>query len=102
MTPFVLEDGRILTVYRRMDRPGLWANLSHLQNSQWVNEACEPLWGTNVQGLTTSTDNMVHNFNVLRFGAPCMAKLANDEVFVAFWGYEECVSNIRWFKLAIN
>jgi len=102
ITPLVLDDGHILTVYRRIDEPGLWANLSHLQDDRWVNEACEPLWGANVPGLTASTDNMVHNFNVLRFGAPCMVKLPNDNIFVAFWGYEECVSNIRWFKLDIS
>jgi len=102
MAPFALEDGRILTVYRRMDKPGLWANLSHLQDDQWVNEACEPLWGTNVEGLTTSTDNMVHFFNVLRFGAPCINHTPDQKIFAAFWGYEECVSNIRWFKLDIN
>jgi len=43
MSLLALEDGRILTVYRRMDEPGLWANLSHLQDDQWINESCAPL-----------------------------------------------------------
>ncbi len=102
MSLLALEDGRILTVYRRMDEPGLWANLSHLRNDQWINESCAPLWGARAEGLTESTDNMAHNFNVLRFGAPCIAKLPNEMIFVAFWCYEECVSNIRWFKLKIK
>ncbi len=102
MTPFALEDGRILTVYRRMDKPGLWANLSHLQDDQWVNESCEPLWGANIEGLTASTDSMADNFHVLRFGAPCITHTADQKVFVAFWGYEQCVANIRWFKLEIS
>ncbi len=34
-----------LSVYRRMDRPGLWANLSALRRGRWENEAESPLWG---------------------------------------------------------
>jgi len=97
-----MEDGRILTVYRRMDETGLWANLSHLQDGQWINESWAPLWGAGAEGLTASTDNMAYNFNVLRFGAPCIIHTADQKIFVAFWCYEQCVSNIRWFKLKIN
>ena len=101
-TPFALPDGRILLVYRRMDETGLWANISHLDGDRWVNEQCAPLWGAGAQGLTTTSDNMAHNFNVLRFGAPCITSLADGTIFVAFWCYEDCVSNIRWYKLAIE
>jgi hypothetical protein len=45
---------------------------------------------------------MVENFQVLRFGAPCITALPDGTLFVAFWGYEDCVSNIRWFKLRIT
>jgi hypothetical protein len=102
MTPFVLTDGRILSIYRRTDEPGLWANLSHLEGEAWVNDSSLGLWGTGASGLTGASENMVENFQVLRFGAPCITALPDGTLFVAFWGYEDCVSNIRWFKLRIN
>ena len=102
LTPFVLPDGRILSIYRRTDQPGLWANLSHLEGDDWVNDSCLGLWGTGSSDLTGASENMVENFQVLRFGAPCITALPDGTLFVAFWGYEDCVSNIRWFKLRIN
>jgi len=99
LTPFLLKDGRILSVYRRMDKQGLWVNLAHLKGDKWINDKCAPLWGARVQGLTTRSRDMIHNFNVLRFGAPCICRLKDGELFIAFWCYEDCVSNIRWFKL---
>ena len=102
LTPHALPDGRILSVYRRMDEPGLWAALSHLQGDTWVTDSHTPLWGAHTPGLTATTDNMAHNFNVLRFGAPCITPLPDGTLFVAFWCYEDCVSNIRWLKLAIG
>ena len=102
LTPFLLEDGRILCIYRRMDKAGLWANLSHIEGDDWVNDGCEPLWGAEVAGLTASSGNMAQNFNVLRFGAPCVTRLPDGILFVAFWCYEDCVSNIRWFKLRVE
>jgi len=102
LTPLVLDDGRILCVYRRMDQPGLWANIARLADDRWVNEAEEPLWGQQTAGLTASTQNMAHNFTVLRFGAPCLTRLADGTVFVAFWCYEDGVSNIRWFTFTVE
>lgn len=101
LTPILLPDGRILCVYRRMDKVGLWANVSRLDKDKWVNEAEAPLWGHGAAKLTATTKNMTHNFNVLRFGAPCIVRLRNGTLFVAFWCYEDCVSNIRWFKFKI-
>lgn len=99
LTPFLLDDGRILSVYRRMDKPGLWANISRIKNDQWINESSEPLWGQNVAGLTGEGDNMTHLFNVLKFGTPCITRLPNGTIFIAFWGVENSISVIRWFKL---
>ncbi len=45
---------------------------------------------------------MAQNFNVLRLGAPCITRDPQGTIFVAFWGYEDCVSVIRWFKLAVK
>jgi len=101
LTPLVLEDGRVLCAYRRMDETGLWANLSHIEGDEWVNEACEPLWGARASDLTGASESMAENFQVLRFGAPCLTQLADGAVLAAFWCYEDCVSNIRWFELRI-
>jgi len=42
---------------------------------------------------------MVSQFNVLRFGAPSLARLDGGGILVAFWCVEECVANIRWLRL---
>jgi sialidase-1 len=96
-----LTDGRLLTVYRRMDKPGLWASVSNIKNNIWVNENEYPLWGTGEISLTSKSDNMVQDFNELRFGAPCITLLPDKTIFIAFWCYEKTVSNIRWFKILI-
>lgn len=101
LTPLELEDGRILSAYRRTDKPGLWLNISRLEKSQWINEFEMPLWGYQATGLIATSQNMSHNFSVLRFGAPCMAYLKDKTILLCFWCYEDCVSNIRWFKIRI-
>jgi len=103
LTPLRLRDGRILNVYRRMDRPGLWACVSHIDGERWVNEGDQPLWGhTSVQGTTNTGDNMVENFNTLRFGAPSLVQLPSGRVYCAFWCYEETISVIRWFSFTVT
>lgn len=101
LTPLALPDGRVLCVYRRMDEPGLWVNLSRLRGDDWVNEEGVPLWGSRQAGLTSSSANMTHNFNVLRFGAPALALRPDGSVLGAFWCYEDYVSDIRWFSLRL-
>jgi len=102
LTPFILDDQRVLSLYRRIDKPGLWANISRLVDGKWVNQEAAPLWGAGGQGLTGRSRNMSHNFQVLRFGAPCISRLPDGTIFVACWCYEDCVSNIRWFKLGVR
>ena len=98
LAPFVLANDRILCVYRRIDVPGLWAQISRLEGDRWINEQTEPLWGHNQGGLTGSTSSMVQNFQVLRFGAPCITRLDDGKIFVAFWCYEDTVGMLRWFR----
>ena len=43
----VLPDGQILCLYRRNDKPGLWANLSRIEGDKWVNLEEKVMW----QGL---------------------------------------------------
>jgi hypothetical protein len=102
LTPFLLADGRILCVYRRLDKTGLWANLSYLKGGRWINIAALPLWGAQTAGLTSHSRSMSRNFGGLRFGAPSIARAPDGAIFVAFWCYEDCVSVIRWFKLEVR
>ncbi|MEX1229344.1 MAG: sialidase family protein [Planctomycetaceae bacterium] len=102
MTQFVLDDGRLINVYRRMDETGLWATVAHLEGDRWVNDETIPLWGQNAAQLTGRHSSMVDNFRVLRFGAPCINRLDNGEVFVAFWCYEDAKSVIRWFRFGVR
>ena len=53
-------------------------------------------------GLTAHSGNMADNFAVLRFGAPCLAAETAETVLGAFWCYEDCVSNVRWFRLRVS
>jgi hypothetical protein len=96
-----LHDGRLLSVYRRIDKPGLWVTISRLDNDAWINEDEFPLWGSQSKSLTYQSDNVVHDFNELKFGAPCITLLPDNCVYIAFWCYEKMVSNIRWFKLIV-
>jgi sialidase-1 len=78
---------------------GLWANLSHLEDDRWVNDACQALRGYNTaDGLTTRGGNMTHVFSTLKFGAPLMIRLTDRSIYLVFWCYEENVSIMRWFR----
>jgi len=98
LTPLVLADGRLLCAYRRTDKPGLWAQVASLDGERWVNHGERALWGA--PKVERQAQGIIQDFGALRFGAPCLTPLA-DGVFVAFWGYEDCVSVIRWFKLRV-
>ena len=102
LTPYILPNDRILSVYRRMDQPGLWGNLSSLQGDQWINETQAPIWGHETAGLVSTERNMVTNFTRLRFGAPCMTPLPNGDIFMAFWCFEDYVLLVRWYTLRVE
>ncbi len=95
LAPLALDDVRVLSLYRRMDQPGLWATRSRLDGDRWINEAELPLWGARQPGLTQTTADMARNFNVLRFGAPSLLRRRDGTILAAFWGYEDTVSVIR-------
>lgn len=96
-----LKDNRLLIVYRRMDKPGLWVNISYIEGNTWVNEREFCLWGGQKTDMKDRSDNMVEDFNALKFGAPCITVLPDDALYITFWCYERMVSNIRWFKFSI-
>lgn len=101
MEPVVLDDGRVFTAYRRVDKPGLWGNLSRVEGDEWVNEDEALLWNNQQGRLFATGENMIENFNVLRFGAPNALQLPDGTVLICFWCVEDTVSNIRWLKVTV-
>ena len=96
-----LSDNRFLCVYRREDKPGLWAQLACLDGDLWVNLDEIPLW----QGATDSRANVASTsdqLSGLRFGFPSLIRTSDDEAMVVFWCEEGGVHNIRWFRLALS
>jgi len=102
MTPLVVGPDRLIVLYRRMDRPGLWALDVRLTGDGWNNVAEQPMWGFDAQALTTRQESMVQNFRELKFGAPSLVELDDGSIYVAFWCYENAVSVIRWFRFRVS
>jgi BNR repeat protein len=98
-----LQDGRLLSFYRSYDgaRPGLWGNLSTLDDGRWHNLAEIAVW----QGegaATTRAENSADGLAALRFGYPSARQLADGNVVVVFWCVEACQSVIRLAWLRVN
>lgn len=96
-----LRDGRILCVYRRHDRPGLWANLSRIEGDNWVNIAEAPLWQGAVSGMS-GVQTPGEELSALKFGFPSLIQLPDETVFVVFWCNEQCIHNIRWLRINVG
>lgn len=92
---------RVLMIYRRMDKPGLWANLVSVKDGEWRNIAEKQVWGSPRLARTDSEERqgMVHEFSLLKFGAPNLMRMPNGDIYMVFWCVEDCVSNIRWYRL---
>jgi hypothetical protein len=95
-----LADGRVLCLYRRLDRPGLWANLVRLDGDEWVNLAETPVWRGPASGMK-GEGRAGDELSALKFGFPSMVQLPGGDVLALFWCVEECIHNIRWARLAI-
>jgi sialidase-1 len=95
-----LDDDRVLCVYRRNDKPGLWASLARINGNQWVNIEELLLW----QGATSGMRGEIatgDELAALKFGCPSLVRLPDGEIFVAFWCLEDCLQNIRWVRIRI-
>jgi len=99
LSSVVLSDGRILSVYRRVDQPGLWGTVSTLEGETWINHESELLWGA-ATGASSDPDKIRQHFATLKFGAPSIIKLPNNDVFVAFWAVVDGVSQINTITLS--
>lgn len=101
-TPTVLNDGRIFSVYRRSDQPGLWAQISRLDGDTWVNEEALLLWGGSSHAAGVADPKFATTaMSTLRFGLPTSLVLPDGSVLAAFWCVEDAVSVIRYFKITV-
>jgi len=97
LSSVVLDDGKILNVYRRVDQPGLWASVSTIEGDQWVNQEDQLLWGGHK--ASGDSEGIREHFATLRFGAPWILKLPGGTIFIAFWAVVEGVSQINTITL---
>ena len=96
-----LPDGRILCLYRRLDKPGLWANLVRIEGQDWINLEEAPLWqgtASGMSGARSSGDEL----SALKFGYPSMVQLPDGNVLAVFWCVEDCLHVIRWHRIEIG
>lgn len=99
----VLPDGRVLAVYRRDDRPGLWATLAAIEGERWVSLAEAPLWeGAASSGMRGQGRTVAQDLAELAFGAPNPAVAEDGSVLVAFWRRSACVTGIGWMRLRVE
>jgi hypothetical protein len=94
-----LDDQHVLCAYRRDDNPGFWVQLARIEGERWFNLSELLLW----QGADTAppSENTSEQLSGLKFGYPGLIRTAHDEVMVVFWCNENCLNNIRWFRLRI-
>jgi hypothetical protein len=95
-----LADGRIFCLYRRDDKPGLWANLSRIDGDNWVNLEELAVWQGCASGMTGEAATG-DELGALRFGFPSMVQLPDGDVMAAFWCMEDCIQNIRWVRIRV-
>lgn len=100
--PIALSDNRVLFIYRRVDKRGLWAHLARFVDDTWEPLAETPLWGAHTAAYALRSDNKVEEMSTLRFGYPQGVALSEDDVYVVFWCVEECVAGIRWVRIRLE
>src|SRR5262249_49872147 len=96
-----LSDGRVLCLYRRTDRPGLWANLVQIEGDDWINLAETPVWRGLASGMT-GRGTAGEERRAVKFGFPSVVGLPGGDVLSVFWCLEECLHVIRWARLGIR
>ncbi len=100
--PLVLPNNRVLFVYRRVDRPGLWAHLALIQNGDWQPIEDFQLWSGVLNNQPSEGHGKVEKMSTMKFGSPAIIQRKNGEIFIVFWCVEDCVSVIRWIRLEVH
>ena len=96
-----LEDNHVLAVYRRTDKRGLWGHLAKIEGERWTPVADLAIWGSDVSALADGKSSDLRNLHELRFGFPTLIRLKNGDVFCVFWGLEDGLTVIRWYRLKV-
>lgn len=102
-TPLALSNGKIICLYRRSDRQGLWAQVAVLDGKDWKNQEELLLW----KGASHSSENLIapkfasDSMSCLRFGLPTALCLSDQLALAAFWCVEDAVSVIRYLKISL-
>ena len=96
-----IQDGRILSIYRRHDQPGLWATVVDLNGDCWTNLSSLPIWRGAESGMSGEQGGAKELLD-LKFGYPNSAQAPNGDILVLFWCEEEKATNIRWTRLRIK
>ncbi|MCY2968208.1 MAG: sialidase family protein, partial [Planctomycetota bacterium] len=96
-----LADGRVLCLYRRLDRPGLWAELARIEGPRWIRECEAVVWQGPKSGLLGRT-NSSDELSSLKFGYPSAIQLPDGDILALFWCVEESLHVIRWMRLRID
>jgi hypothetical protein len=96
-----LADGRVLCLYRRLDRPGLWASLVCIEGEAWSQVAEAPLWQGPSSGMH-GAGPAAEELSGLKFGFPSAVQLPDGDVLLVFWCVEECLHIIRRIRLRIR
>jgi len=98
-----LKDGRILLVYRRTDKSGLWATLASFDGAtRWNLMESIPLWGGGIgsSGMTGERCGS-DELSALKFGFPQARQMDDGTVLMVFWCFEDWCTKIRWFRLEV-
>jgi sialidase-1 len=95
-----LADGRIFCLYRGDDKPGLWANLSHIDGEDWINLEELPIWRGCALGMTGESQ-IGDELGELKLGFPSMVQMPDGDILGVFWCCEDGIYNIRWARIRI-
>ena len=96
-----LDASQVLAVYRRVDRPGLWAAIALVERGVWTNGPALPLWQgarSHMMGNGAGADEL----SGIRFGSPSIKRLPDGGIILAFWCHEDEISIIRWIRLTLT
>lgn len=94
-----LADGRVMTLYRRLDQPGLWASIAEIHGDEWRQICEQPLWQGGMSGMLGQRSASGDELSALKFGFPSLVQLPDGDVFAVFWCAEDSVHNIRWVRM---
>ena len=89
-------------IYRRVDKPGLWAALVEIDGETWHQISEAPIWQGTVSGMLGERTHSGDELSALKFGFPSMVQLPEGEILTVFWCLEDGVHNIRWIRLRVS